>query len=142
MLQSIWCVLPLLACFALHFGCAVKTLLGLQFFNWVIITLSLICSCLLQLTHSPRSIPTYLSPSNLSQHSNSFISTRFALVEKNVWICFCWCKTKMQEEGGRFCYCTQAAVKQLLLNVKEGNCFTSAESRNRDNAVVLEEVIK
>lgn len=73
---------------ALHIGCAVKTLLGLQFFNWVIITLSLICSCLLQLTHSPRSIPTHLSPSNLSQRSNSFISTRLALVEKNVLICF------------------------------------------------------
>lgn len=51
-------------------------------------------------------------------------------------------KCKKKGGGSVFVRRAIAAVKQQLLNVKEGNCFTSAESRNRDNTVVLEEVIK
>lgn len=53
-------------------------------------------------------------------------------------------RPKCKKKGGSSVIVRRAiaAVKQPLLNVKEGNCFTSAESRNRDNTVVLEEVIK
>lgn len=72
----------LLACFAYWLLCN-DTVRFADFLIRSSSLLSLICSCLLQLTRSPRSIPTYLSPSYLSQRSNSFRSTRTALVERS-----------------------------------------------------------